>query len=398
MRHRFFLYAISPLLYNLGIILGIVFLYPVFGIAGLGWGVLIGALMHFLVQASFFVQEGGSREKLPPERFWSSLFEVLWLSVPRTLSLASGQISLLILVALASFFAPGSITVFMFAFNLQAVPLAIIGVSYSVAAFPTLARLYASGSSKDFLWHLEVALRHIIFWTVPAMILVIVLRAQIVRTILGSGAFDWSATRLTAAALALFVLSLSAQSVTLLIARAYYAAGKTALPLRLGILSVVVSVGSALLFITIFHAHPLIRHFLESLFRVPDIAGTTVLMLALGYAMGALVSAGAGLWCLRRDFGVSLSSLRELGFQSFGAGIIGGAAAYGALWVMGDIVDINTVLGIVSQGFVGGVAGLFIVGVVLALLKNAELTEAIAAFRRRFVDTPPIALEPTDVS
>lgn len=397
LRHRFFLYAVSPLLYNLGIIVGIIFLYPVLGIAGLGWGVLIGALMHFLVQAVFFAREGTSKHTLPPARFWGSLFEVLWLSVPRTLSLAAGQISLLILVALASFFAPGSIAVFMFAFNLQAVPLAIIGVSYSVAAFPTLARLFASGSSKEYLWHLTVALRHIIFWTVPAMILVIVLRAQIVRAILGSGAFDWSATRLTAAALALFVLSLSAQSITLLIARAYYAAGKTTLPLRLGVLSVVVSVGSALVFVALFHAHPLVRYFLESALRVPDIPGTTVLMLALGYAVGALVQAGAGLWYLKRDFGVSLSGLRELGFQSFGAGLIGGTAAYGALWVMGEVVDINTVMGIFSQGFVGGVAGLLVAGVVLVFLKNTELLEAIAALRRRFVDTPPIVVEPTDV-
>ena len=398
LRHRFFLYAISPLLYNLGIIGGIVFLYPVLGIAGLGWGVLLGALLHFLVQAGFFAREGISQEHLPPSRFWSSFGEVLWLSVPRTLSLAAGQISLLVLVALASLFAPGSIAVFMFAFNLQAVPLAIIGVSYSVAAFPTLARLFASGSNKDFLWHLEVALRHIIFWTVPAMLLVIVLRAQLVRTILGSGAFDWDATRLTAAALALFVLSLSAQSITLLIARAYYAAGKTALPLRLGALSVVVSVGSALLFITLFHAHPLIRLFLESALRVSDIPGTTVLMLALGYATGALVQAGAGLWYLRRDFGIALSGLRELGFQSFSAGMIGGAAAYGTLWVMGGVVDINTVFGIVSQGFVGGIVGLLVTGIVLMLLKNAEFTEAVSAFRRRFVDTPPVVLEPTDVS
>ena len=282
LRHRFLLYAVSPLLYNLGIIAGIVLLYPVLGITGLGWGVLIGASMHFLVQAGFFAKEGTVGQTLPPSRFWSSLWEVLWLSVPRTLSLASGQVSLLILVALASFFAPGSIAVFMFAFNLQAVPLTIIGVSYSVAAFPTLARLFASGSNKEYLWHIEVALRHILFWTLPATVLIIVLRAQIVRSILGSGAFDWSATRLTAAALALFILSLVAQSITLLIARAYYAAGKTAIPLKLGVLSVVVSVGSALSLVALFHAHPLTRYFLESTLRVADIPGTTVLMLSLG--------------------------------------------------------------------------------------------------------------------
>src|SRR3990167_5851723 len=94
-----------------------------------------------------------------------------------------GQISLLVLTAMASYLAPGSIAVFTFAFNLQAVPLAIIGVSYSVAAFPTLSRLHAAGESGEFMRHIEAALRHMLFWAIPATVFVIVLRAQLVRTI-----------------------------------------------------------------------------------------------------------------------------------------------------------------------------------------------------------------------
>jgi putative peptidoglycan lipid II flippase len=398
LRHRFLLYAISPLLYNLGIIAGIAFLYPLWGIMGLGFGVVLGALMHFLIQAFFFFQEDGGHGELPRERFWQGLYEVLKLSIPRTLSLASSQISLLILVALASYFASGSIAIFNFAFNLQAVPLTIIGVSYSVAAFPTLSRLFAAGNGKDFLWHIEVALRHILFWTLPATVLVIVLRAQLVRTILGSGAFDWSATRLTAAALALFILSLTAQSITLLIARAYYAAGKTEVPLKLGALSVGVSVGSAVFFVALFHFDPLVQYFVESLLRVADTSGTTVLMLAFGYSVGAIVQAGMGLYCAARDFGLSLAPLRELTFQSFGAAIIGGGAAYGALWMAGEIFNINTLIGIVSQGLLGGIVGLMVTGGVLALLGNAEFLETLGALRRRFAEVPPVVLEPSDVS
>src|SRR6185295_4506084 len=50
---RFFLYALSPVLYNVGIIVGIVFLYPVFGLAGLGFGVVFGAFLHFAIQTPF---------------------------------------------------------------------------------------------------------------------------------------------------------------------------------------------------------------------------------------------------------------------------------------------------------------------------------------------------------
>lgn len=321
---------------------------------------------------------------------------MLILSVPRTLSLAAGQFSLLILIALASLFSPGSIAVFTFAFNLQAVPLTIIGVSYSVAAFPTLARLFASGNGKDFLSHVEAALRHIAFWAIPATILIIVLRAQLVRTILGTGAFDWQATRLTAAALALFALSLAAQSVALLIARAYYAAGKTAVPLKLGILSVVVSVGSALALVVLFHADTLARHFLESALRVPDLPGTTVLMLALGFTLGAVAQVAVGLRFLVRDFGVSLAPLRRLVFQVSGASLIGGSAAYATLWFVGGLIDINTFLGIFTQGAFGGFAGIVVTAAVLGLLKNEELAEVVVALKRRFKDTGPVALEPTD--
>src|SRR3569623_1853638 len=172
LRNRFFLYAGSPLLYNLGIIVGIVWLYPMMGIAGLGWGVVIGAMMHLLLQLPFFFMEKSSQ--LPKGEFFPAFFEVLKLSVPRTLALASGQLSLLALVALASLFAEGSISIFMFAWNLQSVPLAIIGVSYSVAAFPTLARFHASGNKIELVRHIEDALRHMVFWAVPAIALTVV--------------------------------------------------------------------------------------------------------------------------------------------------------------------------------------------------------------------------------
>ncbi len=395
LRHRFVLYSISPLLYNLGIIFGIMELYPRMGLAGLAWGVVLGALMHVLIQLPFFSSECGV--VMPLKEAWSYMREVLTLSVPRTLALSMGQISLLVLTAMASFLAPGSIAVFTFAFNLQAVPLAIIGVSYSVAAFPTLSRLHAAGEQGEFARHIEAALRHMLFWAIPATVFVIVLRAQLVRTILGAGAFDWEATRLTAAALALFVVSLCAQSVTLLIARGYYAAGRTARPLMFALLSVFAAVLSAALLSTAFHVSPLWRNFLESLLRVSDIPGTTVLMLALGYCIGALLQAAAGLYWFSKDFSFPLSGLRRLAFECFGAAIIGGEAAYIVLSTIGNSININTAAGVVSQGLLGGIVGLLVTAGVLTLLQNRELVEAYGALHKRFIKEPP-ALEATEVA
>lgn len=397
LRHRFVLYSVSPLLYNFGIIVGIVALYPRLGLSGLAWGVVLGALMHLLVQAPYFAIEPRG-EPLEWRRGLRYLWQVLALSVPRTLALGANQISLLVLTALASLLSAGSISVFMFAWNLQAVPLTIIGVSYSVAAFPTLSRLFAGGHSQKFAEHVETALRHVVFWAVPATVLVIVLRAQLVRVILGSGAFDWSATRLVAAALALLIVSLLAQSISLLIARAYYAAGNTKKPFYFALIDVVVSIGSALALASLFHESQFLRYFIEALLRVSDLPGTTVLTLALALALGSIIECWVGLRWFCREFAVGGRGLWRLFFQSFAAAVIGGACAYSVLVVAGSYFDINTALGVFGQGALGGVAGLCATAAVLWLLKNPELIEVGGAFTRRFRDAGPVALEPSDIS
>jgi putative peptidoglycan lipid II flippase len=182
---KFVAYAISPILYNVGIIIGILFLYPYFGLAGLTFGVIIGALLHVCIQLPVLIES----KLLPRLQLGTTLAQVksvVLLSMPRTFTLAANQIALLVLVSLASFMKDGSIAIFNFSLNLQSVPLSIIGVSYSLAAFPTLSRMYARGEIDQFLNHLITAAKHIIFWSIPIATLFIVLRAQIVRTILES--------------------------------------------------------------------------------------------------------------------------------------------------------------------------------------------------------------------
>lgn len=398
LRHRFFLYSISPLLYNFGIIVGIVFLYPLLGVPGLAWGVVLGAALHLGVQLPFFGAEK-TQVRVPLKQTMRRLFEVLALSIPRTFTLATGQLSLFILVAMASFFAVGSISIFMFAWNLQSVPLAIIGVSYSVAAFPTLSRLYAAGEKEAFSKHIEAALRHILFWSIPATIFIIVLRAQLVRVILGAGAFSWPATRLTAAALALFVVSLAAQSITLLIARAYYAAGNTKKPLYFAAMDVTMSVVSAVALVLFFNSSAFMRSFIELILRVDETGGgTSVLMLALGLTLGSIAEFFVAFRWFVRDFSIPIQSIRRLAFQSFAASIIGAWGSYTTLSYTGAYVNINTLFGVFAEGAVAGIIGICITIAVLLLLKNQELQETIAALRRRFKDAPPIAVEATDVS
>jgi putative peptidoglycan lipid II flippase len=324
--------------------------------------------------------------------------EVLVLSIPRTLALASNQISLLVITALASFLAPGSIAIFNFAYNLQSVPLTIIGISYSVAAFPTFVNLYARGAKEEFTQYAEAALRHIIFWSVPCMIFMIVLRAQIVRTILGAGQFDWDATRLTAAALALFIISLLAQSGTFLISRAYYAIGNTKKPFYIGLADIGISIVSAVVLLQLFNNDLFFKNFIEALLRVNDIPGTSVLMLSLGYAFGSIAEFLLGYVFFINDFNIPHANFNRLFFETFSASVIGGAVSYVILSATGQVGTINTTIGIFAQGFGAGIVGIAVAVGLLWVLKSRELREVWGALRRKFADTPAVvAVEPADV-
>src|SRR6202034_3183552 len=125
-------------------------------------------------------------------------------------------------------------------------------------------------------------------------VLFIVLRAQIVRTILGSGQFTWADTRLTAAMLALFTISVVGQSLILLFVRAYYAEGKTRRPLIANMTSAAAIIVFAFVLEWLFTAVPAFATFMEALFKVQDLNTTTnaiVLTLALAYSLGNILNA-----------------------------------------------------------------------------------------------------------
>lgn len=388
-RRAFFLYGLSPFLYNSGIILGILLFYPAMGIPGLGLGVVLGALLHMGMQLPILF-----REKLFP-RFtftpnYQDVFSVVKLSLPRTITLSIHHVTLLILIMFSARIGEGIISVFNLSSNLQSVLLSIVGVSYSVAAFPTLARLFSNGDQVQFFEKVSTAARHIIFWSLPGAILFIVLRAQIVRVILGSGSFDWTATRLTAAALAIFSVSLIAQGLSLLFVRGYYASGKTFRPLLVNLCGGVVAVGSAYGLWRLFENVPVVRYFFESLLKVSDLPGTAVLMLPLGYSVGMIVNALLFWIIFQRDFSKFSHTLFRTFFQSLAASVVMGFVAYQVLNILGTIFNLNTLLGIFFQGFIAGMVGI-IAGIgILRILGNPELGEAIRAFRQRFWKSAPI--------
>lgn len=393
LQHRFVVYALSPLIYNLGIIIGVTLLYPWLGVEGLAYGVVLGALGHVLVQLPLVYHSTLSFRFIRTLDF-RLIFKVTAVAIPRALTLSLNQIQFMVFVGIASFMAVGSISVLQFAYNLQSVPLAIIGMSYSVAAFPTLTELIAKRQQQQFNEYVVTVLRHIIFWSVPIIALVIVLRAQIVRVLLGSGSFDWGDTRLTAATLGLFVLSLTAQSLLLLIIRALYAGGKTWVPFIITVIGSLIGVATTISLYFTFTASLGVQTFMSTLFRLEDIDGVEVLTLPLGFTIGILVELILMILAMRIIFKMSLRSLfRPLVVASVAAAA-GGVATYGTLAFIVQGINQNTFIGIFLQGLAGGVVGLSVVISTYYIFRSPELSEVYKSFRSRLFKTDVVAPQP----
>lgn len=383
MHKRFLIYALSPILYNVGIIFGIIFLYPVIGISGLIWGVVIGAFLHMAIQIPFIIHKD-TFPNLKLNFYWNDIKKVVLISLPRTLTLSSNQLASFFLVSLASYMSGGSISVFSLAFNLQSVPMTIIGVSYSSAIFPTLSKFFVEKNRKEFLQQMIDSARHIVFWSIPITILFIVLRAQIVRTIYGAGQFDWADTRLTAAVLAIFVISVIGQSLILLFVRAYYAEGKTKKPLLINVFSGLLIVLFGYVLTKAFFAFPIFRFFLEDLFKVSGQIGTSVLVLPLAYSFGVLVNTYLHWHMFEKDYkGFSKPVVSTL-FQSFSASVIMGYVAFISLRFFNIFFPLTKAWNVFFQGFFAGILGIIVGIMILVILKNKEIEEIWRTLHHKF--------------
>lgn len=380
---RFILYAVSPLIYNLGIIFGIAVLYPWFGLIGLVGGVVVGALGHMLVQLPLILSSELSFG-LVKRLDLVLLRSILFVAIPRAITLSIQQMVLLVLIGMATLMTVGSVSIFQFAFNLQSVPLVIIGMSYSVAAFPVLANLFAQNKQDIFNIHVYTALRHIIFWSFPIIALIIVLRAQIVRVVLGSGAFDWNDTRLTAAMLALFTIALTAQSFMLLLVRAFYAGGNTRLPLIIALVGASTTIISAQLLLHYFATSVVFRANLEALFRLQGTSGTEVFVLALAFVTGVILEMSILVVVATAMFGIKWEGILRRLIEAILAAVVAGASAYGALTFVVYGVNQETFIGIMLQGVVAGIVG--VIGAILTyyLLKSKELEEIYRSLHAKF--------------
>lgn len=357
---RFLVYSLSPILYNLGIIIGALYFTDTWGVYGLAWGVILGAVLHMGVQIPT-VYQLGFRYSWRIRRSDEATAKIGRLMIPRTLSLAVGQINLVIITAIATGLSSGSLAIFNFANNLQSFPIGIFGISFAIAAFPALSA--AASNNQELEKNFSRTLRQILFFIVPATVFIIALRAQIIRVVLGTGNFDWEDTVLTMNTLGFFALSLFAQASIPLLTRMFYARQDSATPFYIGLVTVGLNV-----FLAVILAPGLGVSGLALAFSLANIVNFIMLWLWLSAKIGSL------------DIANILNSVLK-----FTAGaVLAGATVQIVKVAVWPFIDMSRFSGVFIQLAASlGLGGAVYLGACY-VLKSEELAGFVAALRQRW--------------
>jgi putative peptidoglycan lipid II flippase len=316
--------------------------------------------------------------------------------LPRTLSSSLNNITFIIIGAIASLLAAGSISIFQFSYNIENTPLLIIGVSYAVAAFPVMTRMYAAGEKKELLDVLYRTTRNIFFMCIPASLLMIVMRAQIVRLLLGAGVFSWNDTRLVAASVALFSLSIVAQCMELLMVRAFFAVGDTKTSLMINIWSTVVTIGSVVVLLFVYHDSTVFSAFLDNLLRINGTKGTSVVLLPLGFSIGETINTIALWFAFRKKIPATKIDRRALSrslLHMIGAALIAATASYVMLSYIGTSVTGTHFIGVLIQAIIASTIGVVVYGIVLLAFRNEDMRLFVDTAKSRFWKQKPLVVQ-----
>jgi putative peptidoglycan lipid II flippase len=255
----FLLPALAPTMLWLGMIFGVVVLAPRWGIYGLAWGYVLGAVMHLGVQLPGLLRLGG--------RYFSTLGlqlptvrEVGQLMAPRLLGVAVVQLNFIVNTILAAAQPEGSLSAIQVAWAVMTMPQVVIAQAIAIAALPTFSAQVARGQLGDMRSSLAATLRGVLFLALPASLGLILLRQPLVALLFQRGEFDAHSTELVAWALLWYAAGLAAHSVVEIVARAYYALHDTRTPVFIGAAAMSLNLVFSLIFSALFERNGLAPH------------------------------------------------------------------------------------------------------------------------------------------
>jgi len=250
--HQIFLIpALTPALYQLGIIFGAVALVPRMGIYGLAWGVVLGALAYLFIQIPTLIRQRGVYSltfglENPDVR------KVAFLMGPRLLGVAVVQLNFWVNTNLASQMREGSVASITYGFSLMLMAQAAIAQSVAIAAMPTFSAQHALGKIEEMRGSLAASLRGVILLALPASVGLALLREPLISLLYQRGEFDEGDVQLVAWALLWYAAGLVGHSVMEVLTRAFYAQHDTKTPVIIGTIAMGLNVGFSFLFARLF--------------------------------------------------------------------------------------------------------------------------------------------------
>lgn len=367
-RQHFLLPALAPIVYNLGIILGIL-VWPVQSpdapetkVMGLAVGTVVGALGHLLIQLPGLRQKQVRYAPVLTVRD-PGVQQVLRLMAPRVLGLSFSEINKFIILFLTDSMTLGSLPALYAAFRLTIMPQGILGQAMGIAAFPTLSTLAARSAVGQMRRILTASLRLLFFLGLPATVYLMVLREPIIVILYQRGLFGAESTELVSWALLFLALGLVALTTLEVTARTFYALSDTVTPVLAGGLQVLVmALLSLWLSRTVF----------------PDREWLPLGGLALGFSLSNFLEAGLLLWLLRRKMGgidgrVLLDGLWRM--------LLASTFMAGAVWLVLQQLDMDSAWWHV---ILGGSVGALVYGLASVVLRIEEIRLLLEFGRRRF--------------
>jgi putative peptidoglycan lipid II flippase len=358
--HQIFLIpALTPAMYQFGIIFGAVVLAPSMGIYGLAWGVVLGALLYLVIQfpALFDLQNRSQNilrntyyvirnYSLSPGLHDSNVRQVLILMVPRLIGVAVVQLNFWVNTWLASQMTSGSVTGLYYGFSLMLMAQTAIAQSVAIAAMPTFSAQHALGKTDEMRASLAASLRGVILLALPASVGLILLREPLISLLYRRGEFDERSVQLVAWSLLWYAAGLVGHSIMEVLTRAYYAQQDTRTPVVIGTIAMGLNVAFSVGFSKLFDQIGWMPHgglaLANSLATALEAAALFIVMrrrldgieggrIAKGFGASALAAAAMGLglfaWLeFSSDWGTWLPAL---------GGVVAGAAIYTlAIWVL----------------------------------------------------------------
>lgn len=392
---KFFIYSLAPIFYNIGIIIGAVFFTQFFGIMGLAWGVALGALLHMLIQVPATVSSGFNFH-FPKKLFHPAIFRIMRLMAPRALGLAVYQINLLVITAIASTLAVGSLTVFTLANHIQYLPIGVVGISFATAVFPSLSQSFSKDKYSQYLAELSRTLRTVFYLVFPLSVLLYILRAQVVRIVLGAGEFSWEATQLTAASLGAFSIGIFAYALTPVLSRAFYAQENTKTPVIANTIGIVVNIVLSLLLIYVIFPKSGMQQLVARVLKIENLSSVSVIGLPIAFSISGIIAFTLLLLAFFKDsknrsiFRELISAFWRIFFTSIFVGII----AWFMLQIFVLFSPTNTLFRILLQTTISATIALTAYFLISYLFKFEEFQVFTRFIKKKFSRTISIQEAP----